>query len=199
MKRFSLTIERLRVSYLLYLDGIYQHEINPWVVFYDDTKEDGRRFDVNLFSGSQTAGDDGYKSVHIDVFSNKDLKEFKIHRKFKPYHEPFFMPIRGDKDTFMFHIPLSSIEFKYNGETRELTNDGDYIRIFDQIFIGGYVGCDKQKWMGFNVLKTLEMSAACAARQKLLKEMRENGAYSMTDWDLKRILEHYKITKKRKV
>lgn len=154
------------------------------IILFDDTKEDGKKYPISLPK-------DGRTTLRLYEV-RKPETIFVRKRVFHNYHYPF--QFKGEYGMTLY-IPLSQIEFEYKGEVEEECLNGDTLIVYDKIWVAGEFA-DEKNGKDFLVPRKSLETEQYKARTKLLEELREVGAYGIQDYDLKKILKKYTITRK---
>ena len=154
------------------------------IVLFDDTKEDGKKYPISLPKDGRTT----LKLYEV----RKPETIFVRKRIFHNYHYPF--QFKGEYGMRLY-IPLSQIEFEYKGEVEEECLDGDMLMVYDKIWVAGEFA-DEKNGKDFLVSRKGLETEQYKERTKLLEELREAGAYAIQDYELKKILKKYTITRK---
>jgi len=152
------------------------------VVFFDDNNEPHTQFAMKL-----------PHTVPTTILLNTKATTLPRQKAFKPTkHSPYLLIGEYDR----LYIPLSTtINHEVLPQTTQDQCSGDYTMFFNNLKVQLTNG--KESTITIQSISHSKENDQYIKRGKLLKELKECGACSLTDWDLKRILQHYKITKRR--
>ena len=164
-------------------------KIDDKIVFYDDKEEICISLHLEFRQRISIEIPDSVKTIHC-------------HRVKKNYGVPYILEEVG-KDPVLY-IPLSMVEVKMMGETKEISADLIFhyktyafkCRIYERFtdycgweYVDGfYTSKECYKWDKSNTYKK---------REALLAEINSVCGIGLSDYQLKSILEHYTIKRKR--
>jgi len=154
----------------------------------------------------------------FDLIGLRDDYKLVRHRKMKAYGVPYLLAGEGwNKGVSWLYLPLSMLSMRFEDSTQPMLSD-DYMACYRTFFIKGTMmpsyssrTSDSLVHNGRIVYENGELIARTLfdsypteqhiKRQKLIKDIEKTCGVDLSriDWELRKVLEHYRIVKKRKI